>query len=372
MTSTTDESLGSNAEDHTPSGASSTLPQSDENDAGDHRSHPGREEQQKWFQKWQEQLRSDQKKIKEEGKLIVTYLQSNVWSILPAAVALLLVVLAGQFMAVAHNECNAPGKVDAQGQTLIPRVNPVICPNSEILRDALGGIETTETGKLKYRFPVSVAPARDAHQKELTAAAKKNEDDADAEVKQAQSIREFYVNHPPSSEPNPPTAGSASRRTGSNKPGRSSNNLSAESNNPKVDATKQDADSTKELSQAQNKLSEAKAKLEEIEPSAKAADAVATYTVLLREARARTLWFVSYGLSLAVTLGTIVAMAWVFGTAFGDQWAPSGLPSPEISRRAALFFLMFLSVCVLLLIAWGGYLAVYYLFLSGYNLTKIY
>ncbi len=323
MMSSSHDLPGSTAADYTSAEASSTEPQREKSKSPADRSAAARRDKpgapsrlRVAFSNYLEQFCS--------------YAASNIWSLVPAAAALLLVVLAGQFMAVSHDDCSGSETIDARGRALIPRVNPVICPGTPVLRGIFGVVGGSKE-KPRYLFPIPVESAGLIGRREAETVRKKGLNDADAEFIEAERVYQVYLLSELKTN-----SGAAQEKS------------------------KQGADLSKKLKQARSKLGDERMKFN-------AATEAVTTIVLLREARARTLWFVSYGLSLAVVLGTIVAMVWVIGTAFGDQWLPSGLAEPRRERRVALVLLMAVSMVVLLGIAWVGYWAIHWLVFAGFN-----
>ena len=65
----------------------------------------------------------------------------------------------------------------------------------------------------------------------------------------------------------------------------------------------------------------------------------------------------SYGLTLAIALGTICAMVWIFLLAVGDHWWPAGLQIGG-SRTLSLILSLFLSLIALWITVGSGYLII--------------
>jgi hypothetical protein len=127
------------------------------------------------------------------------------------------------------------------------------------------------------------------------------------------------------------------------------------------------------VTEAASKLNLAKKKNATFIASAAATQEMATNTTLLREARARMLWFGTFGLSLVVALGTIFAMGWAWITALDDHLRPIDRiwptwPGELLSALGKLFLVVVVSLIAPVVICWVAYGITRILIFGGFPL----
>jgi hypothetical protein len=331
---------------------------------------------------------------------------------MPPLAALLILVLAAQLIAVSHDGCRIPGgggestpasgtdsiraqnaatpssvnpaaaqTISASTQTqagrVMARVNPVLCRDPAVVKDIIGVIEPGPDGKPAYRLSPTFENAKATHQAAVEAPQEKAIKDADAELTQARRLQDLSAID---NSPAGPAANSDKRSSDKRNPNKSNPRGGARttSDTPaappvNVDAEKKRAKAIMNVAKAESKLDEAKKKLAETQAAAAAEKKSATDIVLLREGQARALWFGGYGLSLAVALGAIFAMAWIGATVLDDHWRPSGLITSEWKgeRIGWCLLLAFGSLIVSITIVWAGYSATRFLLFSKFNVPSL-
>ena len=104
------------------------------------------------------------------------YMTTNLSSLLPAAVASLVVVVAVQISTVSHGACEPLGSV---------------CSDTKVINEIFGAVRPGPDHKPKYTWPASFATARAAHQGELDATEKKARDDAAAEKDDTAALKQL-------------------------------------------------------------------------------------------------------------------------------------------------------------------------------------
>jgi hypothetical protein len=174
--------------------------------------------------------------------------------------------------------------------------------------------------------------AKSAHREEALATSHKDVTDAQAELQEAKRMLEVADATKPTVDAR--SQGSATPRNA--KRPTDVKRLKSASAGSSTDAAAIAPDLAKSRAEAETKVAEAGSKLYVAEKkeaalgtAAEAAEVAATHTALLRETRARVLWFGTFDLSLVVALGTVCAMVWAWITALDDHLRPAGLACPR-------------------------------------------
>lgn len=313
----------------------------------------------------------------------------NLASLIPAAAALTVVAVALQTMFVAHGDCNA-GNSQAELRT-----NPVLCADKEIMHRLLDQTVTTaqlmdanlaedpaaarinlggERAPLKKDYDDANAEKTEAEAEitgasaELNAAQAVLKDAQDAVTKAGQKPMQAAPSRPASRPHRQGAPGQAhagrgaggSRLTTAPSPPAPADTTTVDK--AKVDAAKSVAEAAKGLEAARKNATEAGNKSVAARQKLASFDnavGMAVKASLLREARARLLWFGSFGVSLVVALATIFAMGWVWVVAIGDHWLPTDL-TPDIRYQLKMTAVIAASLATLCFIGVVAYVAIDY------------
>jgi hypothetical protein len=280
-----------------------------------------------------------------------SYLRSNLSSLLPVAAALLVLVVVRQTMVVAHGDCKAPSPSAGANSSPVMWTNPVLCPDATVMRRVFDGAVAAVAalpGKPAEGRPATAAEkAKLAHREEARATSDKEVADARIELQEAKRKLELVASAKPGADAKPQPRSALPNANGAAaakrvKPAPASNSADAAA---AADTATARAEAEVKVSQASSKLDVAEKKKAALIASAEAIELATTDAALLRETRARVLWFGSFGLSLVVTLGTIGAMVWAWITAIDDHLRPTGLPM-NVWRRAELLPVLLLSAAL--------------------------